>query len=660
MPYVFDIEANGLLDTATKFHVAVFKNPDTKDEKIFLEDQVNEMLDFMRSQPVLVGHNVLSYDFPLLEKLFNFKYSGTIVDTLVMSRLLFPDRQVPYQYVEDVKAKRETDPTVRLSGPHSVASWGYTLGLGKVDHEDWSVFSLEMLTRCRTDVDIQVLLFQYLKKEMERVQFPKDVMNKTFKVFNILSMMERYGWLFDKARAEKACSLLRHWMRRLERLIEPGLPLKAVCLEGKKDGQVNWVRRPFLATGSYAAITLRSYPELEWKSSRDGFVKGQFSRVEFRRLRVNSRDEMVQYLLDSGWQPQEWNYKTDSNGRPIRDPSGRLIPSSPKLNYKDPFIGVQGTIGNLLTKWFQCQHRLSLIEGLIELIRPDGRISQRITGIADTGRLTHGGIVNIPGSRSFFGERIRSLFVAKEGYVLVGTDSVSCQDRALANRANDERFTQMLLHGKKEDGTDGHSMNMHAINTALKPLGISITRDEAKNHGYGWKFGASDNKLGSMVGKGKEVGALIRDALASVSEAQDKLVQSLTKEFESTAKVRMNQYGRPELYGGVLRGLDGRPIKINAPHTILVYMLQSDEAIVMQLALLLLYEKLTSLGWVHGREYGFVGNIHDEFQTEVREDLAQQYAELSAAMIRKASEILGCVVLQEGDYSIGKSWAETH
>ena len=163
-----------------------------------------------------------------------------------------------------------------------------------------------------------------------------------------------------------------------------------------------------------------------------------------------------------------------------------------------------------------------------------------------------------------------------------------------------------------------------------------------------------------MVQRGQEVGALIREALASVSQAQAALVDQLMAEWEKTAKVRLNEYGRPQLYGGMVTGLDGRPIQIELPHTILVYMLQSDEAIIMQYALVLLYRKLTSLGWTHGVEYGFVGNIHDEFQTEVREDLAPLYARLSAECIQQASKELGCVVLQEGDATIGINWSQTH
>lgn len=653
--YVFDLEGNGLLDDVTVIHCGVFIHVETNDCKVFEPHQIPQMLAFMAQQKVLIGHNVLGYDFPALKKLYNFEFKGTIVDTLVMSRLLYPDRITPPKLSESYRAMK-----LRVPGPHSVASWGFSLGTHKIHHEDWTTYSPEMRLRCEFDTKIQVLLFKHLKARMAEINFPQPVMNRTFRVFRILQMMEQYGWLFDRPKAERSCSLLRHWMSRIERVIVPLLPVISEVAEVRKDGQMNWVRKPFVMSGGYAAITTRTFPELEGKTATTGFVAGPFSRVRFRKMDINSRNEMVQYLLDSGWIPREWNYQTDDNGRVVKDLKGNPITTSPKLNYKDPFDGVKDIAGQLLAKWVQCRHRLSLIEGLIELQRPDGRISQRISGIADTGRLTHAGIVNIPGGRSFFGHRVRSLFVAREGYTLVGTDSVSCQDRALANRANNEDFTQMLLNGDKSKGTDGHSLNMHAINKALEPHNVRISRDDAKNHGYGWKFGASDKKLGSMVGLGMDVGAKIRDALASVSQAQAALVDKLTKEWESTAKVRMSDYGRPQMYGGTITGLDGRPIRIELPHTILVYILQSDEAIIMQYALDILYQKLTSMGWIHGREYGFVGNIHDEFQTEVRNDLVDVYAKLSAECIQQASKELGCVVLQEGDYSIGKSWAETH
>ena len=64
----------------------------------------------------LCGHNIIEFDIPVLEKLNMFKFEGRIVDTLVMSRTLNPDRD----------------------GGHSLAAWGKRLGHKKPEHEDWS------------------------------------------------------------------------------------------------------------------------------------------------------------------------------------------------------------------------------------------------------------------------------------------------------------------------------------------------------------------------------------------------------------------------------------------------------------------------------------------------------------------------------------------
>lgn len=660
--YVFDLEANGLLDEVTTIHCGVFICVKSGDTKIFTPDKMDEMIAFMDTQPRLIGHNVISYDFPALEKVLGYKYKGQVVDTLIMSRLLFPNRKHPHKMLLDYKAKKADGINVRLSGPHSVASWGYTLGKGKVDHEDWSTFSLEMLNRCLTDVEIQVQIFKTLRQRMTELDWPTESMNTTFKAFQILSKMEQHGWLVDKDLLDRSIRLLDHWINRIDRLVNKSLPLKCYCVETTKDGAVNWVRKPFVKSGHYAAITLRTYPEMEGRTAATGIVGGPFSRVGFRQVDINSRNELVEFLLESGWKPKEFNYKTDDNGNVIKDHKGEPIPSSPKLNFKDPFEGVDGVLGKLIVKRIQCRHRRSQMEGFRGLIRPDGRISQRITDIASTGRLQHGGIVNVPGARSFFGKRMRSIFIAPKGYKIVGTDSVSCQDRMLAARANDPAFTKMLLDGKKEEGTDGHSMNMHAINNKFKQhkLNYTVSRDLSKNLGYGLKFGASDKKLAVTANVPNQYGELIREALNEVSTAQALLVERLTKEWESTAQPIMGSWGRPQLANGRIKGLDGRPIFIELPHTILVYMLQSDEAILMMNAMVLLVDRLDRNGWVWGRDYAMVASVHDEYNWEVKEELAEQFAALSAKAIEVASQRLGCSVLAKGEAQIGDSWYDVH
>jgi len=76
--------------------------------------------------------------------------------------------------------------------------------------------------------------------------------------------------------------------------------------------------------------------------------------------------------------------------------------------------------------------------------------------------------------------------------------------------------------------------------------------------------------------------------------------------------------------------------------------------------LISLHRRLNELGWEHGREYTFVGNIHDEFQAEVKPDLAETYGQLAVQAIKQAGKDLKLLCPMDGEYKIGKSWAETH
>ena len=70
-------------------------------------------------------------------------YKGKVIDTMLISQFLFPERP----------------------GGHSLEAWGEKLGFPKVEHEDWSVFTPEMLHRCDTDVTLTYLVYQALCKE---------------------------------------------------------------------------------------------------------------------------------------------------------------------------------------------------------------------------------------------------------------------------------------------------------------------------------------------------------------------------------------------------------------------------------------------------------------------------------------------------------------
>lgn len=589
------------------------------------------MLSMLDTADVLIFHNGIGYDFPLLKNLYGWRPKCKVVDTLLMSRLQRPNRALP----PNCPNKR--------AGPHSVEAWGYRLGRGKPEHNDWENFSPEMLHRCSEDVEIQHLIYNALLEEGKGEGW-RDAHMMTFRLFQILKEQEEYGWLFDSEYAKSKIQMLSNWIDRIDRVLAGYLPMKVEVNETKTKGEYKHVAKPFLKSGKPATSVIN------WYGNASEEVAGPFTRVSFRPVNLDSNQETKDFLLEEGWQPQEWNLDDEGNRR------------SPKMSKGEKFEGINGKVGKLIAKRVQARHRRSQIQGWLDRVRPDGRLSSVVTGIADTGRMKHSVIVNVPNVDAYFGKQMRRCFTAPEGRVLIGCDAKSCQDRMLAQRAGVEWFKDMLLNGDKSKGTDGHSLAMKAVNRAHDKFGIPhVPRGKAKNYNFAYKFGASDNKLGKMSNAGKEVGVVIREELNKEFDAQAALVEKLTEEWRSNAKVRLNAWGKPEYYDGWCRGLDGRPIFIPSEHAILVYMLQSDEAITMSAAYCLLYKRLLAKGYRWGDDFAIVCFYHDEYTIEVKEELAPEIAKIAEQCIVDAGRYFHLDFCpQEGDAEIGKNWYDIH
>lgn len=644
---VGDLEANGLLHQADRVWCGVFKDIETGEMFKFYPgshlDYLDSMLSFLDSVDVLIMHNGIGYDWPLLEKLYNYEYKGKKVDTLIMSRLHKPERRVPSNCPN------------KKAGPHSVEAWGYRVGRGKPEHEDWSRFSQEMLHRCTEDVEIQHEVYNALRKEAKGYKW-RDAYLLSFQLFEILQRQEEYGWYVDRDYMKRSIKLLTHWIDRIDRVITPYLPKVLVIGEQKVKGEYRFVQKPFKQSGELSAQSLKWLSTTDYPSD-SRIIGGRFSRISFRPTDLDSNKETKEFLLKAGWVPDKWNYKKDDKGRLVKDENGQLVKTSPKLSHDDPFNGVKGSVGRLIARRVQCRHRRSNIKGWIKLIREDGRISGRVSGIATTGRMKHAGIVNVPGGDAFFGKQMRRCFISKPGFVLVGCDSAGCQNRMLAARVGDPFFTDTLINGDKKKGTSIHQVNQKAIKEVA---GFDVSYGKAKTLNYAFMFGASDKKLGATIGLGKEAGAKIREALLSVAAGFERLVEELTAEWRSNAKKRVNDWGRVEYYNGWIAGLDGRPIFIESEHQILVYMLQSDEAIMMSAAYCLLYKRLRKRGYRFGEDYGIVCFYHDEYTIECRKEISEDVARIAEQCIVDAGKFYKIQCPHEGDAEIGKDWFEIH
>ena len=153
---VFDLETNGLLNDVTCIHCLVIFDSET-DQTYVYNDQgdqepITRGVQFLEDAEVIVGHNVLSYDVPVLQKIYKwFEPKGLVIDTLLLSRLFHPDMMR-----RDQKRNDSRHP-LQLRGRHSLESYGYRLGEYKGEFgktTDWKDWSQEMQDYCIQDVNV--------------------------------------------------------------------------------------------------------------------------------------------------------------------------------------------------------------------------------------------------------------------------------------------------------------------------------------------------------------------------------------------------------------------------------------------------------------------------------------------------------------------------
>jgi len=517
-------------------------------------------------------------------------------------------------------------------GGHSVEAWGKKLGKEKVEHHEWDQFSDAMLTRCTEDTEIQFLIYQELLREGFGEGW--DAAHRlNSKLYRYLQRQEEYGWRVDADYMGKCIRQLERWMRKIDNAITPRLP---VILE-----QGTVLNKPFRRDGSYSALA-EGWGSITGNTQE---IVGPFTRVGFRRVDLDKNEEVKDYLLSLGWEPDEWNYDKLTGEK-----------RSPKLSKNDNFDGIKDKLGRVVCKRLQCKQRKGTIQGLYNSIRPDGRISPKVGAMAKTGRLTHKGVVNIPGAGEFYGKQMRKMFIASPGMIMVGVDSKGNQQRQLISRINlplDHPFAIGVIHGNSKDGTDEHSV-------VQKRIGLP-SRKLAKNVYYGRLFGAGISKIARICGSSRKQAEEYCTALdASVPGVRETIVR-LTEEWRSTAKKVFNQrWQRWEYYDGWVRGLDGRQIQIEKEHTILVYLLQSDEAIQMAAAYVWFQHQMEKRGYEFGKDWGILIWMHDEYQFECSPRIIDEATELAKRSISWAGEYFKIQCPHEGEAKTGVNWLETH
>ena len=624
----FDIETNGLLDDLTKIHcIRAFDS----EHKLWMRFDADHLpieagVKALADADCLVGHNIIAFDVPALQKVYPwFRPKGRLLDTLVYCRLANGDVSVT-----DYGLWRQGRLPGQLIGRHSLEAWGYRIGALKGDYfksADWREYSPEMGDYCERDVVVTMALWDWLSnKTMSRQAIELELA-----VQAIIARQERHGFPFDISSAERLYAAL---LEENERVL----------------GEAKTLFGPFYRWNGKVFTPARD-------NDRLGYTKGAsccpISLVEFNPL---SNQHVYYFLLKQyGWIPEEFTEKSELplQFRPAFEPYYRANNiegwPEPKIDY-DILSRLTYPAAPILSRLALLQKRLGQIgvgeKSWLKLYNhKTGCIHGSVNTIgAVTRRMTHydPNIAQVPAVYSPYGRECRALFGCfgrLKDWTLIDADAASLEMRMLAHYLaafDGGAFTEAVVKGRKDDGTDPHSINARLL---------GLDRDTAKTWFYAWLYGAGDAKLGRIASRSVQYSRKMREKFLKSVPGLERLVGAI----KHAVKTR-----------GCLVSIDGHPLPIRSQHSALNTLLQSAGAIVMKRALVLFDEALRSK-YKPVSDYEFVLNVHDEYGLVVRPGLdPEEVGKLSVEAITEAGKFYKTRCELTGEWRAGKTWAETH
>ena len=445
MTTVFDIETDGLLDVLTKIHVMSWSN-DMGEVKH--THDYDEMRYVLLNTETLVGHNIIRFDIPAIEKVLGIEVKARLIDTLALSWYLHHDRL-----------------------KHGLEGYGEDYGVPKPKITDWdSLTPQEYAHRCDEDVKINNRLWRDLGMKLNKLyQDPTDkdrlIDYLSFKL-DCAKEQEALQWKLDVPKAQAAYDeILQLKEEKVEQLAD-AMPKRILT---RMAGQPKVMRKKDGELSSHGERWVDLCKEYMQPITTVGFM----IKTGEERGNPNSNDQVKEWLYSLGWKPRTYKFvrdKVTGDERQIEQvrKNSDLCQSVRSLGQVDPAV-------DLLDGLTVLTHRAGILKSFLECHK-DGWLQAGIAGLTNTFRFKHyRPLVNLPGVDKPYGDVIRGCLTCPEGYVLAGADMTSLEDTTKRHymKPLDPEYVEEM----SREGFDPHlDLALHA--------GV-ITQDDIDKHNSG-------------------------------------------------------------------------------------------------------------------------------------------------------------------------------
>ena len=608
---VFDIETDGL--NATKIHVLSWMGDDGN---VHHTHDYVAMRIFFEEADILIGHNIIRFDIPQVEKVLGVKIKAKLVDTLALSWYLNFDR-----------------------GSHGLEGYGEDYGVPKPVIKDWNTLTPEEYAhRCNEDVKINTRLWRDLDIKLNKL-YPNSIEKwrlidyLTFKL-QCAAEQEALRWKLDVSKAQ---AHLQEW----EALKQE----KTEALANVMPKVVNYAvrNRPKVYHKQDGSLSANG---AKWEQlCKDHKVPTSTQTLKVKigedRANPNSVSQVKEWLFMLGWEPRTFKFMREADGstrklEQIRK-DGELCQSVRELVEREPAIG-------LLDGLTVLSHRIGVIKGLLES-EDDGYVQATVAGLTNTFRFRHARpCVNLPSVDRQYGKEIRECLTCPEGYTLCGADMTSLEDTT--KRHYMKPLDPDYVEEMSKDGFDPHL-------DLAKHAGV-VTQDDIDKHNSGERSLKTLRKNYKVVnysatyGVGKQT--LARNTGMSESEAQA-LLDAFWSRNWSVEKVSKDAQTR-DLFGSMW---------LYNPVSGFWYSLRSDK------------DRFSTLNqstgvycfdmWVKGiRDMGLqtIGQFHDEVIVLTKEGDEDKTENVMNMSINDLNDELRLNVPLGIDAQFGKTYADIH
>jgi DNA polymerase-1 len=610
---IFDLEGNGLLETITRLHCIVISELGKDHVYEYGPEQITEALAHLARADTLIGHNIQSYDLPVLRKLREWapRPACRIVDTLIAGRLILPHLA---KIDSEVAARAKDAAFGQIYGKYALEAWGVRLGIAKsgVEIDNFAEWSPEVQARCVSDVVVCKRLWQLLQPD----GYPRAALELEHNVSAICDRITTDGVPFDTVAAEQ---LRKCWKTR--------------------------------------------------RSELEAQLRNQFPTVK----NLNSRVQIGALLEARGWQPEQ---RTEKTKRPVIDDAvletlPAIYPEFDGLAEHYILGRRLGQLANGKQAWISNVHTDGRLHGgLIHIGTPHSRAKHLQPNMAQVPNHKKGAPFAAE-CRALFRHPNNWVFVTCD------QSNLQDRGFAHYLAAHDGgAYAQTFAAGIDQHWQTAIALGLIPQETARnKSDKVHTTiREGAKTFRYAFLFGAGGLRIGQIIAHTVRAvmaiapgGTLCAQFWAGDKHPSEAVLRQTGRRIfnrfitatPGLRKLRANLSAEHRRRGWV-EGLDGRRIPTEADYKSLNRIVTASEAVICKRWLIDVYAELCERF-----HYGPDGDahlvlwIHDELVVCCRPTIANLVGELLVRHARKAGEPYGFRVPLDADFKIGRDWAGT-